>query len=194
MKLLAKILTLVLCVFHLNSIYSQIVENDTIFIKKSVHTEKIEIDTIVIQGGISPVKTQVLIGTTFIPLSNKMIGLLNNGLSPISLEIIEECDNTTNPETFNDYPKFISTSRVEDTLTIDVSVVANCCHNFLGEAEVVGKDTLNLVYTSYGGFCSCNCCFTLRYKFDTSMEEEYQTLNYVTINSSKTVGQIPKRK
>src|SRR5690606_36218333 len=54
----------------------------------------------------------------------------------------------------------------------------------------VGMDTLNLVYTSYGGFCSCNCCFTIRYKFDTSMEEVYQVLNHVTINNSKAVGQI----
>ena len=25
--------------------------------------------------------------------------------------------------------------------------------NFFGEAEVIGKDTLNLAYTSFGGFC-----------------------------------------
>src|SRR5690554_2660720 len=129
----------------------------------------------------------------FLPSSDKMNGLLNNGLSPISLEIIQECDNTTDPRTFKEYPKFISTSRIGNTLTIDVSVIANCCHNFLGEAEVKGKDTLNLVYTSYGGFCSCECCFTLRYKFDTSMEDIYQVLNYVTINGSKTVGQIVKQ-
>jgi len=79
------------------------------------------------------------------------------------------------------------------TLTMDVPIIENCCHNFLGEAEVIGSDTLNLVYTSYGNFCSCQCCFTLRYKFETSMELQYGELKHVTINNSKLVGTIPEK-
>jgi hypothetical protein len=173
------------------TVFGQTSELDTVFVKRSVRINEFEIDTLYISGGRS--STQVLAGTMFLPSSDKMNGLLNNGLSPISLEIIKECDNTTDPRTFKEYPKFIATSRVGNTLTIDVSVIANCCHNFLGEAEVVGKDILNLVYTSYGGFCSCECCFTLRYRFNTSMEDIYQVLNYVTINGSKIVGQIVKQ-
>ena len=194
MKKYLKILTLVIGTIQLNVSYGQVAENDTIFIKRVVHTENVEVDTVVIKGGISPAQPQVLIGTTFLPYSDKMVGLLNNGLSPVSFEIIEECDSTTDPRTFKDYPKFIEVKRDSTTLTIDVAIVANCCHNFLGEAEVIGKDTLNLVYTSYGGFCGCTCCFTLRYRFNTTMEENYQILKYVTINEHKTVGQIPKNK
>lgn len=175
----------------MTNLFGQKIELDTVFVKRLVGVNKFEIDTLFIPGGRS--STQVLAGTTFLPYSDKMIGLLSNGLSPISLEIIKECDNTTDPRTFKDYPKFTSTSRNGDTLTIDVSVIANCCHNFLGEAEVVGMDTLNLVYTSYGNFCSCECYFMLRYKFNAKMESTYQILNYVTINNSKTVGKIPKR-
>lgn len=191
MKHKIKIVLLTLGIFQLTTVFGQKTELDTVFVKRTVGVNMFEIDTLYIPGGRS--STQVLAGTMFLPYSDKMMGLLNNGLSPISLEIIQECDNTTDPKTFKEYPKFIATSRVGNTLTIDVSVIANCCHNFLGEAEVKGKDTLNLVYTSYGGFCSCECCFTLRYKFDTSREEMYQVLNYVTINSSKTVGQIVKQ-
>lgn len=191
MKHKIKIVLLTLGIFQFTTLFGQKTELDTVFVKRTVGVNAFEIDTLYIPGGRS--STQVLVGTMFLPYSDKMIGLLNNGLSPISLEIIQECDNTTDPKTFKEYPKFIATSRVGNTLTIDVSVIANCCHNFLGEAEVKGKDTLNLVYTSYGGFCSCECCFTLRYKFDTSREEMYQVLNYVTINSSKTVGQIVKQ-
>ncbi|MBI3218007.1 MAG: hypothetical protein HYZ44_00695 [Bacteroidetes bacterium] len=183
---------LTLAVFQLTTVMGQKAKPDTVFVKRTVGVNEFEIDTLFIAGGRST--TQVLTGTMFLPYSDRMIRLLNNGLSPISLEIIQECNNTTDPKTFKEYPKFISTTRAGNTLTIDVSIVANCCHNFLGEAEVVGKDTLNIVYTSYGGFCSCNCCFTLRYKFNTSMEKEYQVLKYVTINNSKTVGQIPERK
>lgn len=191
MKYKIKIVLLTLGIFQLTTVFGQKTELDTVFVKQTIGINVFQIDTLYIPGGRS--STQVLAGTTFLPYSDKMIGLLNNGLSPISLEIIQECDNTTDPKTFKEYPKFIATSRVGNTLAIDVSVIANCCHNFLGEAEVKGKDTLNLVYTSYGGFCSCECCFTLRYKFDTSREEMYQVLNYVTINGSKTVGQIVKQ-
>lgn len=191
MKHKIKILILIFSIFQITVLFGQKTELDTVFVKRTVGVNEFVIDTLYIPGGRS--STQVLAGTMFLPSSDKMNGLLNNGLSPISLEIIQECDNTTDSITFNEFPKFISTSRVGNTLTIDVSVIANCCHNFLGEAEVIGSDTLNLVYHSYGGFCSCNCCFTLRYKFDTSMEDIYQVLNYVTINGSKTVGKIVKQ-
>ena len=160
--------------------------------KKTVGVNEFEIDTMFIPGGRG--SQQVLAGTTFLPYSDKMIGLLNNGLSPISLEIIQGCDNTIDPRLFTeDYPKFTAIKRDSNQLIIDVLVLANCCHNFLGEAEVIGTDTLNLVYTSYGGHCSCNCCFTLRFKFDTSMEEYYQILKYVTINGSQAMGVIPEK-
>lgn len=191
MKHKIKILLLTLVIFQLSPIFGQNAEFDTVFVKKAVGTNEFEIDTLYISSGIG--YDQVLVGTTFLPSSEKMFLLENKGLLPISLEIIEECDNTTDPETFNEYPKFLSTSRVGNTLTIDVSVIANCCHNFLGEAEVVGKDTLNLLYTSYGGYCACSCCYTLRYKFDTSEEDYSKALSFVTINNSKAVGQIEKQ-
>jgi hypothetical protein len=189
---LIKILTIIFCVLAITSVSGQNTELDTVFVKKTIGQNRFEIDTLFIQSGRS--SEQVLAGTTFLPNSDKMIGLLNNGLEPISLKIIKECDNNTDPRTFKDYPKFTEVKRDSNELIIDVSVVANCCHNFLGEAEVVGNDTLNLVYTSYGGFCSCNCCFTLRYRFDTTMEEYNQILRYVTINGSKAVGVIPENK
>lgn len=172
-------------------IFGQNTEYDTVFVKRAVGSNKFEIDTLYISSGLG--YDQVLAGTMFLPNSEKMFLLENKGLFPISLEIIEECNNTTDPETFNEYPKFLSTSRVGNTLTIDLSVIANCCHNFLGEAEIVGKDTLNLLYTSYGGYCACSCSFTLRYKFKTSEEDYSKALNFVTINNSKTVGQIVKQ-
>jgi hypothetical protein len=171
--------------------FGQTSEKDSVFVKRSIGDGEYEVDTLFIEAGLST--TQVLAGTTFLPYSDKMIGLLNKGLEPISLEIIEDCNNTTHRDSFKDYPKFIAVERASDTLTIDVQVIANCCHNFLGEAEVVGNDTLNLVYTSYGGFCACYCRFTLRYKFDVTFEADYHLLNHVTINGSKITGVIPKK-
>ncbi len=188
MKQAIKVFTILWCVCQLTALNGQQTELDTVFVKKRVGENEFEMDTLFIDGGLS--FPQVLTGTTFLPYSEKMIGLLNKGLSPISFKIIDECDDKIDPETFKDYPKFSAVSRTSNQLTIAVSIVANCCHNFLGEAEVIGTDTLNLVYTAYGGFCACRCCFTIAYTFDTRLEERYQILKYVTINGSKTVGQI----
>jgi hypothetical protein len=192
MKIVVQLVISIGCLLCSSFSLGQTIEYDTIFIKRSVHTENIEIDTIIIENGISHAQPQILIGTTMLPYSEKVIGLLNKGLDPISLELVQGCINGGNPETFKDYPMFNEIRRGINRLVIEVSVVANCCHNFLGEAEVLG-DTLNLLYTSYGGFCGCECCFTLRYSFDSSMEEYYQILNYVTINGSEAAGVIPKK-
>jgi hypothetical protein len=91
------------------------------------------------------------------------------------------------------YPVFNRIERAGDLLVIDVTVAANCCHEFLGEAQVLQDDTLDLVYTSYGGFCACSCCFTLRYTFNTEMEAEYVKLKKVIVNGNETVvGVIPE--
>lgn len=189
MKGAIKLLTSIIAFLQLTSAISQNV--DTVFVKRTVGENAFEVDTLFIPGG--RIETQVLAGTTFLPSSDKIIGLLNHGLSPIRLEILQECEDGIDPKSFEAYPKFVNLSRDSNVLTVDVAIIANCCHNFLGEAEVTGNDTLNLVYTSYGGFCSCRCCFTLRYTFDTSMEEHYQILNFVTINESITVAELPKK-
>lgn len=134
----------------------------------------------------------VLVGTTFLPYSNKMIGLLNQGLEPISFEILERCDQSVSVDTtMSDVnTKITAIQREANTLTIDLVINANCCHHFLGEAEI-SNDTLKLFYTSYGGFCGCTCLFKLRYVFDTTLELDYQLLQYVAVEGSNAVGKIP---
>lgn len=191
MKHLFKLIFLIIVFFALPSVNAQNKELDTVFVKRKIEKNTFEIDTLFIPSGVS--SKQVLVGTQFLPYSNKMIGLLNSGLQPISLEVLSECNESVDRKTFNQYPKFVNVERKLDTLIIDVSVVANCCHNFLGEAEVVNETTLNLVYTSYGGFCSCNCIFTLRYKFNTFFEKNYQILDSVKINGSNVEHIIPEK-
>lgn len=162
--------------------------HDTVFIKRSLGEGAFRVDTLFIPG--STVTQHVLVGTTFLPHSDNMIQLLNQGLYAISLEVLGECEQSDFMDERNAYPKFTRVERQSDTLTIDVSVIANCCHQFLGEAEI-RSDTLNLLYTSYGGFCACECCFTLRYRFDTTLEERYQVLHHFQVNGSELTGPIP---
>ncbi len=184
-------IAMILLLFVSFEIVSQNKQMDSVFIKKSISEYQFEVDTQLV----SSVSFQnVLVGTTFLPYSEKMISLLNNGLAPIRFSKVDECNKEILPTEFKEYPQYNMIERGKNTLTIEVKVIANCCHNFLGEAEVIEKDILRLSYTSYGGFCSCDCCYTLRYEFDTTMEETYQTLKTVTLNSSNLLGKIPSRK
>jgi len=186
-----RIIFVLLFVTQLNLVFGQVTAPDTVFVKRDILKDGFQIDTFIINpGGAS--YTQVLVGTTLLPYSDKMIGLLNNGLSGISLELLDGCNGSEDEIDYKNYPKFLKVTRDSTVLTIDVSIASLCCNNFLGEAEVIGGDTLNLTYTSYGGFCSCDCCYTLRYKFDTYMEEEYQILKYVIINGHRqSTARIP---
>lgn len=149
---------------------------DSVFVKRMVDFDEFEMDTFVVK---SQNISQVLVGTMMLPYTDKNIYLINQGITPISLELVEECDGGIDPAKSVEYPQIIHVDYSSSILTIKVVVVANCCHNFLGEAELIGKDTLNLLYTSYGGFCSCSCCFTLQYKFD--LDDEV-SLKHIKIN------------
>lgn len=177
--------------FSTHAILAQTYPPDTVFVKRTIGVDEYAVDTLFIPGGIS--SAPVLAGTMFIPYSNRMIRLLNHGIYPKELILLEGCDGGTHPDEFHEFPKFLTTSRVGNELTIDVSVIANCCHSFLGEAEIKGKDTLNLRYISYGDFCACSCCFTLRYTFDTDGEEDFEIMNFVTINGSSKFQEIVKQ-
>lgn len=181
-------LLLVFCCCFGTMLLAQHTPPDTVFVKRQIEGDQFQIDTLLMPGGRS--STQVLVGTTLLPHSDKMIALLNHGLQPVSLEVLEECEAVA-PDRFDEYPAFTSVNRDGHRLTIDVQVIANCCHQFLGEAAVVGGDTLNLLYTSYGGFCACECCFTLRYVFDTSMEARHRLLQFVQINGSSVIEAMP---
>lgn len=116
-------------------------------------------------------------GTRFLPYSSKIIGLINNGLEPVSFSIIEKCE--VKRVDYENYPKLIKVNKTAKKLMIDIEVVANTCHNFLAEAEVIGGDTLNLIFTGYGGFCSWGTC-KLRYIFDITLKKTI--IKYITIN------------
>ncbi|MFK7750868.1 MAG: hypothetical protein AB8B65_20935 [Kordia sp.] len=77
----------------------------------------------------------------------------------------ESGDGTQDP---NDDKKIKSIKYTDDGFLITFTVVENCCSEFLCEAELVNKSTLNIIYQSFGRECSCNCKFTLSYDFEVN--------------------------
>lgn len=162
---------------------------DTIIVKKSIKYEVPEIDTILVSGGLSTLGTDILVGTTFLPYTDRWYPLMDYQLNPQDLSVVSECSKSIERLNQDDYPLFHRAELDSSNLTIEVSIISNCCDHFLGEAEVVGGDTLNLMYHAYGGNCGCNCCFTLQYRFNYWGKEEFP-LHHVTINGSMNKAAI----
>ncbi len=184
-----KTLLLFLIILCSNNFFGQNSLVDTVLIK---YVDE-ENDTIYLEGGIpSSVQQQVLVGTTVLPYSKNNISSFHSGFNLIDLTLNKNCNE--DPRNFSLYPIINSIQKDSNTMVVDVSIVDNCCYNFLGEASVLGNDTLNLIYHGYGGFCSCKCCYRLKYTFDISIENPENTLNFISIkeeNGETITQKIP---
>ena len=86
----------------------------------------------------------------------------------------------------------MTVNRDKDSLTIGIKYWGNCCHSFLCDIEVKDDTTINLIVHDYGAtYCSCSCCFGLKYHFRTMKVDAFDKLKYISINGdNKTMKQL----
>jgi hypothetical protein len=127
-----------------------------------------------------------LIGTTVLTASEK--NMESRWLHGLFLEKLQksECLNSGSEKTVPTKINFIEIKN-DTTMVIDITINANCCADFLGEIEVTKDNVLNLISHSYGGYCSCGCCFGLTYQLFLAREEDYDfnKIKSVMINGIK---------
>lgn len=143
----------------------------------------------------APIGTQVLAG------SKKNHSLRwNTGFLFKEVELTP-CQETGEPDLSLD--KNISNIILTDSsLTVEFRILENCCNDFLCEAEYIDEETLNLIYTGYGSYCSCSCCFGLKYEFEIIRDDGVEgidpnKLKYLTIGGDMETkrplkNEIPK--
>jgi hypothetical protein len=127
--------------------------------------------------------TDTLTGTTVLKASEKnMTSRWEHGL------FLESVSSTECKNSDQEHPtptEIVSIEQADDnTLLINANVNANCGYSFLGEIEVVGGNTINLISHGYGSYADCSCCFGLTYKIEIMRDEDisFDKLKYVTIN------------
>ena len=161
--------------------FAQGIPKDTVFIKYQDQDN----DTLYIEGGVDPNMKQVLVGTTVLPYSKKNISLIWEGIELADLTLFKNCNE--HPKNFKLYPIFNAIQKDSNFLVVDVSIVDNCCYNFLGEASIE-NDTLHLIYNGYGNYCACSCCFRLEYTFKKLDDYPSKKIKYVSIeNRERTI-------
>ncbi|HTA84522.1 MAG TPA: hypothetical protein VK783_16380 [Bacteroidia bacterium] len=145
---------------------------DTVFIKhdSSQYSKKLKYvtDTVIFNKE----SRQILIGTTIIPETHSShdawveYGFCLNKVvrTKCKKEVGEE---PTGPDQIN---SIISS---DSTLVVDINITDNCCYSFLCDVGVDNSATLNLIYTGYGMYCDCDCCFGLTYYFKILKSPDY---------------------
>nr|WP_294776871.1 hypothetical protein [uncultured Flavobacterium sp.] len=127
-----------------------------------------------------------LVGTTVLTASEK--NMESRWLHGLFLEKLlkSECLSSGSEKTVPTKINFVEIKN-DSTMVVDITVNANCCADFLGEIEVTKDNVLNLISHSYGGFCSCGCCFGLTYQIFLAREEDYDfsKIKSVMINGIK---------
>lgn len=157
-------------------------QQDTIIIvypKDPTYLIKTGSDTLFVD---TPSDGTILFGTTIIPTTSNQVGLYGAGLWLDNL-VDSPCNNSQEPSGID---KVNSYSNTDSILTISLEITSNCCHRFLGDAELINDSILNLIFIGYGGNCACYCCFGLTYTFRKEYPNPDINISHVMINGDKT--------
>lgn len=130
----------------------------------------------------TPSDGTILFGTTIIPITSNQVGLYGAGLWLDNL-VDSPCHSSQEPSGID---KNISSSSNDSILRVSLEITSNCCHRFLGDAELVDDSVLNLIYIGYSGNCACYCCVGLTYTFRKEYPNPDIKISHVMINGDKT--------
>lgn len=142
---------------------SKVVIHDTVFVEKEP-TENILIGTTVLKSSVKNHNTGYETGLWLEKLTTPDCGPAMEHPTPTQITSIKQPNDST--------------------LVIKALIDANCGYDFLGEAEFLPGNTLNLIYHGYGGYAECNCEHELTYTFEILKEPigKPEPIKYVTIH------------
>ncbi len=162
-------------------------QQDTVFMKynKSSWSEEninYAIDTVLFD---TPSARHILYGTTILTGSQNQRLAMEYGVS--FDKIIRTNCRESIQKLENGLQRRLNTMSVTDTSMIfDISFIANCCNDFLCDISIDDNGVLDLIYTGYGGYCFCTCCFGLTYQLSLEKWETIPKILSVTINNDPT--------
>ncbi len=179
------ICTILLFIISFNS-FSQ---SDTIFITKdnSAFDDTLiyATDTIILED--AAFGTVVLTGTTVLPETSNSINARGHGFFLTEVEG-SPCKNNGHERVYRKDTKVASVFKTDSTWTCELSIVANCCHDFLCEISIKNDSILNFIYHGYGAtYCACDCCFGLVYEItlDDYAKDDIAKVTHTMINGKQ---------
>ena len=164
---------------------------DTVFIKynKDWTSDKINYisDTVIFETGM---RRHILKGTAILPFTSNQQEAKGYGMYFDKVNLSDCRRNGLEYESIiHKYINYVI--QTDSSLIVDINFYDNCCYSFLCDISVVDESILNLIYTGYGTFCDCDCCFGLNYQFSLIKNASFSKIKYIMINGNrKTKTQI----
>lgn len=158
---------------------------DTLFIRHSLPAFDSLIyttDSIVFR---SQMANHYLVGTTILPNTNNRMMAMHYGMYLNGVRITA-CEGEAEAYGDDAFNKVEAVRTTDTSMVIDLKIFDNCCFDFLCDAIVDSTGTLDLLFTGYGTYCSCDCCFGLTYLFEIRFDEDTPPIKQVMINGDRS--------
>jgi hypothetical protein len=166
---------------------------DTVFIRYnkdwSADTIHYVIDTVIFMSGM---QRHVLTGTTVLPWTGNQQGAKEYGLF---FTKVTKSDCIHESEFGEEFENKINSIVVTDSnMIIDFNINDNCCYDFLCDISVDASGILHLLYSGYGTYCFCDCCFGLTYHLNVIKSEDEPKITAVMIGDDhKTIRKVKEK-
>jgi hypothetical protein len=172
---------LYLSITFLFSAFTGFAQQDTVFVRYASDYDVHDMPTYTTDTIVFPVISarQILVGTTVIPWSHNSMTVRGTGYLLTEVKL-SPCNSDLEPD-YNDHIESIR--QTDSTLEIDIAISDNCCYSFLCDASVDSNNVMHLMYTGYGNYCACDCCFGLTYVFENMHYDDVQPLDAVMIDT-----------
>lgn len=163
-------------------------QQDTVLIARSntLSGNEPTVDTFLFD---SPMLGQVLIGTCILPSTGGQIMSWGRG---VSFDKVTKTDCMNHgDEVYSQESRINDFTITDSSLIVDMTLIDNCCYEFLCDIELGDDGILHLNYTGYGSFCGCLCCFGVQYHLtlDKSIED-YNLKGIMLGNDPKTLRKL----
>lgn len=147
--------------------------------KPETKTPEVEYDTVIFKKGML---NNYLVGTTLIPNSYNQMATLGYGLW---LDSVKKSDCDRGRGEPKDEFVIQSIQKTDSTLVVNMKITENCCYDFLCDMRVDSNDLLHLMYTGYGSYCACYCCFGLTFYISKIKDPYNDSIKGVMIDNRK---------
>lgn len=102
-------------------------------------------------------RNKPLNGTIILPYTHNYLSVLNAGYRASNVQKADCSDH--GEEVYKEQDKIDQVVVTDSTIEVHLRIYDNCCYDYLWDPKLTDEGVLDLIYTGYGMFCGCNCCF-----------------------------------
>lgn len=96
-------------------------------------------------------------GTALLPYTHNYLSVMSSGYFSYKVEKADCSDH--GEDVYSEADKIDQVIFNDSIIEVHLRIYDNCCYDFLWDPYLSDDGILDLIYTGYGTYCACNCCF-----------------------------------